>query len=352
MYNHCGNLFMFYRIIDANINRATEGLRCVEEYCRFVLDDKRLTETLKNIRHEISIFFNKNYEELINSRDTVGDVGVDIKNISKENNSTDVIIANIKRIQEALRVLSEYGALSESYRYQIYSIEKEIMEKLQFKKKTNIKSTLLKDKNIYLITNSDNFTNETDFIDRIALLLNAGVRLIQYREKSKPTGEIIKTGKKIRELCSFYDALFIVNDRIDVAKILGADGVHLGQGDIDINDAKKILDDDKIIGISTHKPDDAIKAQENGADYIGVGPVFKTPTKPNKTHVGLGYVTWVNNNIKIPFYAIGSVDETNVLEVSKAGATRVAVIRSLMNKCDFNSAQNAIKIFNEVLKEN
>ena len=168
-------------------------------------------------------------------------------------------------------------------------------------------------------------------MDKIAQILKCGVKIIQYREKNKPAKEIIKTGMKIRQLCSIYGALFIVNDRIDIAKILDADGVHLGQDDIPINEARKILGNDKIIGISTHKPDDALEAQKAGADYIGVGPVFKTPTKPNATPVGLKYVKWVSENINIPFYAIGSIDVNNVQKVISSGANKIAVIRALMN---------------------
>lgn len=322
---------MNYRIIDANINRANEGLRCIEEYVRFILNNKSITQELKNIRHEISFFFDSSYESLIQSRNTAGDVGTNIKNITKETNQNDVLRANIKRIEEALRVLSEYGNLPDKYRYKIYAIEKEIMENILSKRHSNIKQMSLQDKNIYLITSHDNFNSDDEFLDKIASILNAGVKIVQYREKNKPASEIIKIGKSIRQLCSIYNALFIVNDRVDIAKILDADGVHLGQDDITISDAKKILGDDKIIGISTHKPDDAIKAQNEGADYIGVGPVFKTPTKPNTTPVGIEYVKWVKENINIPFFAIGSINEDNFSEVVSAGATKIAVIRALMN---------------------
>lgn len=336
---------MFYRIIDANLNRATEGLRNIEEYCRFVLNNKLLSEKLKNIRHEITSFFEKDYSKLISSRDTKNDVGVDIKNITKENDVSNPLRANLKRAQQALRVLNEYGKLDDKYRYELYEIEKE----LNMEKQTNIKQALLKDKNLYLITCSDNFKTEVDFIDKVALALKNGVKIIQYREKNKSASEIIQTGKKIRQLCSMYDALFIVNDRIDIAQILEADGVHLGQDDIDINLARKILGEDKIIGISTHKPSDAITAQENKADYIGVGPVFKTPTKPNTDPVGLDYVKWVSENISLPFFAIGSIDETNVSKAVNAGAKRVAVIRAIMNSDD---VKKTIEKFNEALNDN
>ncbi len=323
------------RIIDANLNRCLEGLRCIEEYTRFIMDDKVLTNKLKNIRHEIFLHFEKNYKNLVASRDTINDVGIDIKNISKEK-INNPLRANIKRVEQALRVLSEYGNLNDCFRYELYTIEKKIMEK------TNIKNLLLKDKNIYLITNSDGI-DEQEFLDTVAKCLKSGVKLIQYREKNMSASQMISTGKKLRQLCSMYDALLIVNDRIDIAKIIEADGVHLGQDDINIEDARKLLGDDMIIGISTHKPDDAINAQNNGADYIGAGPVFKTPTKPNKNPVGLEYVKWVKENINIPFFAIGSIDTENVSHVKNAGADRIAVIRALMKSDDIEKSVNLFK---------
>lgn len=340
---------MSYRIIDANLNRACEGLRNIEEHCRFILNDKDLVQELKDIRHNITSFFEAQYENLITSRDTVNDVGVDSKNISKEKKVSNPLRANIKRVQQALRVLCDYGNLSDKYRYQMYTIEKKIEEKNNKMKQTNIKQALLKDKNLYLITCSDNFSTEDEFVDKVALALKSGVRLIQYREKNKTAAEIIKTGQKLRQLCSFYNALFIVNDRIDIAQILDVDGVHLGQDDIDINLARKIIGEDKIIGISTHKPEDAILALENNADYIGVGPVFKTPTKPNTDPVGLEYVKWVSENISIPFYAIGSIDENNFTTALESGAKRIAVIRAIMNS---NDVKSTVENFNKVLNDN
>ncbi len=337
---------MYFRIIDANLNRATEGLRNVEEYTRFILNNKAISTQLKNLRHEITMFFEKDYNKLVNSRDTKNDIGINIQNITKNSNNQNVLRANIKRTQQALRVLNEYGSLDDYYRYKMYEIEKEIMDLINTEKKTNIKNALLNNKNIYLITSQNGFEDNNAFIDRIAQILNSGVKLIQYREKNKSAKEIISIASKLRQLCSMYDALLIINDRVDIAKIVDADGVHLGQDDIDINLARKIIGEDKIIGISTHKPDDAIIAQDMGADYIGVGPVFKTPTKPSTIPVGLEYVKWVSQNINIPFYAIGSIDENNIKQVIDAGATKIAAIRSLMNSNDIN---NTISIFNEAL---
>lgn len=318
------------RIIDVNINRATEALRAIEEIARFYLDDKKISEKLKNMRHFICNFFDDDYEVLLKSRDTANDVGVDIKNVTKEGrnlNIENIFKSNIKRLEQSLRMLSEYASLPETLRYESYTIEKEMFERL----KMNIKKYLLEKRRLYLVTNSDSFNSDDDFLDRVALALKSGVDIIQLREKNRPAKEIIELGYKIRELASSFNALFIVNDRIDIAKIVKADGVHLGQDDLSLSAAREILGEEAIVGISTHAPDDAISAMKDGADYIGVGPVFKTPTKPGRIPVGLEYVKWAKENVNIPFFAIGSIEPDNIDEVIKAGASRVAVVRAIMN---------------------
>lgn len=348
LYNHIGDylrVLNLKRIIDANINRATEALRALEEIARFYLDDKKCSEKLKNMRHFVCGFFDEDYSELLKSRDTVNDVGVDIKNPTKEGRSLNIeniFKSNIKRLQQSLRMLTEYGTLPDAPRYESYTIEKEMFEGI----KMNIKKYLLDKRKLYLVTNSDAFNSDDEFLDRVALAIKCGVDIIQLREKSRPAKEIIELGYKIRELASNFNTLFIVNDRIDIAKIVKADGVHLGQDDISLKTAREILGDKFIIGISTHCPDDAIKAQEGGADYIGVGPVFKTPTKPGRIPVGLEYVKWASQNIQIPFFAIGSIEPDNIEEVTKAGASRVAVVRAIMNS---ETPEENIKKFLSVL---
>ncbi len=195
----------------------------------------------------------------------------------------------------------------------------------------NINKIRLKDKKLYLVTTSDAFDSDEDFLDSVAASLKGGVQILQLREKNSNAARIIKLGKRIRELCSIYDALFIVNDRIDIAKVVEADGVHLGQEDIDIEVAREILGTNAIVGISTHTPEQAMKAQAEGADYITVGPVFETYTKLVRQGVGLDYVKWASENIEISFYAIGDIDLENANQVLKAGATRIAVDSAIIN---------------------
>lgn len=322
------------RILDANFNRASEGLRIVEEIARFCLDDKELSQEFKKLRHAVAKEADKDYEGLLLARDTQGDVGVDIKNPHKRTDLQSVFKANIKRIQEALRVLAEYGATQgfdistfEQIRYKTYTLEKKMHNELQHK----FNQIRLNNRNLYLVTSSDKFENDDDFLNAVASSLKGGVKIVQLREKNSTTKRILALGKKIRELTSLFDAVFIVNDRADLAKVLDADGVHLGQDDMDIESARKILGADKIIGISTHEPKQALKAVEDGADYIGVGPVFETPTKAGRQAVGLEYVKWASENIDIPFYAIGGIDLDNIEKVIENGAKNIAVVRAIIN---------------------
>ena len=328
------------RITDANLNRATEALRVLEEIARFEFDDKNQSQKLKNIRHQICTFFDKDYDMLLASRDTKNDVGVNIINPTKQNlpqkNLEMIFRSNFKRLEQALRVLNEYAQLPDMFRYEIYTIEKEMNERL----KMDIKKYLLKDKKLYLVTNSDNFKSDDEFLDTVALAVKSGVDIVQLREKTKPASKIIEYGRVIREITSEYGALFIVNDRVDLAQILNADGVHLGQDDIDILSARKILGEKMIIGISTHRPQDAILAMQNNADYIGVGPVYKTPTKPNREPAGLEYLKWAVKNVTIPYYAIGSIDLNTIDEVLSSGAKRVALVRAIMNS---NNVEKTVK---------
>lgn len=328
----CYNKTTMKRIIDVNLNRTAEGLRILEEISRFVLNNRDFSSFLKNVRHKICQVQENDYQELLIARDSINDVGLKVQNPDSRVDIESVFKANIKRVQQSLRVLEEYdinnSSIYEELRYQIYNFEKEMWSVL----KLDLKKYLLNNKSLYLVTNSDGFENDDKFLDAVGQALAGGVDIVQLREKKANARRIIELGKKIRQLTSMYNALFIVNDRVDIAKIVNADGVHLGQDDVEIDYAKMILGDDKIIGISTHEPEQALKAIKEGADYIGVGPVFETPTKPGRKSVGIEYVKWASENVlDIPFYAIGGINQENVCDVIKSGARNIAVVRAIIN---------------------
>lgn len=323
------------RIIDANLNRATEAARVLEEIARFLLDDKDLSEKLKTIRHKISLAQDEDYTSLLKARDTQNDVGVDIKNSTQRLNIENVFKANMKRLQQALRTLGEYSvgesdrsaALFEKLRYESYTLEKIMWDKL----KEKFNQLKLGEKHLYLVTNSDKFEDEDCFLDAVASALQGGVDVVQLREKSMPANRFLQLAKKVKQLCLQYDATFIINDRVDIAALVEADGVHLGQDDLDVASAREILGANAIVGISTHEPSHAIKAVADGADYIGVGPVFATPTKQTAIPVGLEYVKWVSENIDLPAFAIGGIDLDNCEKVYEAGLKRISVVRAIIN---------------------
>jgi len=193
------------------------------------------------------------------------------------------------------------------------------------------KKYVLNDKKLYLVTDRSSFRTDDEFLNAVASALKGGVQIVQLREKTATAKEFIALGKKMRELCAVYDAVFIINDRVDIAQAVKADGVHLGQDDMDIASARQILGSEAIIGLSTHCPEQATDAVKSGADYIGVGPVYTTPTKPGRQAVGLEYVKWAAENVDIPWFAIGGIDPDNLEQVTQAGASRIAAVRAIIN---------------------
>jgi thiamine-phosphate pyrophosphorylase len=312
------------RILDANLDRAREGLRIIEEWARFGLDNPNLAQKCKEMRQELASYHSL---ELKMCRDTPGDTGTTLSH-PQEEQRTDVqalLQANISRVQEALRVLEEYGKLDnpemgksfKQMRYQVYTLESELLGYPQQQK--------LKNARLYLVT-----SEQPNLIKIVEDSLKGGLTLLQYRNKEGDDLVKLATITKLRELCTQYNALFIINDRVDLALAVKADGIHLGQQDLPIAVARQILGPQAIIGQSTTNPTEMAKAIAAGADYIGVGPVYTTPTKPGKAAAGLDYVRYALANSPLPWYAIGGIDEHNLAEVIAAGAQRVAVVRTIM----------------------
>lgn len=159
---------------------------------------------------------------------------------------------------------------------------------------------------------------------------DTGINIIQLRDKSGDKAAILKEALLLQRVLLKTPILFIVNDYLDIAKIADSDGVHLGQCDSSIEIARRILGKDKIIGISCHNLKQALNAQKRGADYIGIGPIFKTPTKPQYKATGLKLIKKVKNKIKIPFFAIGDISKYNLSKVLSSGAKRVAICRAIL----------------------
>ncbi len=183
----------------------------------------------------------------------------------------------------------------------------------------------LKSTRLYLVCDAKPGGRSLEEVLRAAL--KNGVDIAQLRDKNAKESELVEAGRVFRRLCDAYDALFIVNDRPDLALACGADGLHVGQNDQSIEEARKIVGPDLIIGRSTHSPAQLRDAE--GCDYISVGPVFETPTKPDYTPVGLKLVTMAAELATLPFFAIGGIDSGSLPQVLEAGAERVAVVRAI-----------------------
>jgi thiamine-phosphate pyrophosphorylase len=168
----------------------------------------------------------------------------------------------------------------------------------------------------------------------LAPALRGGVDVFQLRCKDATDEEILAAAEVAREWCEVADALFIINDRPDLVAATGADGVHIGQDDTPVAEARQLAGPDALVGLSTHSPEQVDAAHAAGVDYLGVGPVHVTPTKPGRPAVGTELVTYAARNATLPWFAIGGVDTDTIDPVMLAGANRVAVVRAITEAPD------------------
>jgi thiamine-phosphate pyrophosphorylase len=164
--------------------------------------------------------------------------------------------------------------------------------------------------------------------------LRGGVDIIQLRMKDSREQQIVATARRVRSACTAHGALFILNDRPDLVERTEADGVHVGQDDMPVARARELVGPGRIVGLSTHTPEQINAAADGACDYIGVGPVYETPTKPGRPAVGVGLVRYAASHTELPFFAIGGVALSNVDSIHDAGAIRVAVVRALTEASD------------------
>ncbi|MFZ9946471.1 MAG: thiamine phosphate synthase [Vulcanococcus sp.] len=338
------------RLLDANHDRAREGLRVVEDWCRFGLDRADLVEQLKDWRQRLGLLHADRYKQ---ARHTAGDVAAGMAHPAQSTREQPaaVVAANCGRVQEALRVLEEFGrtedpalaAEAAAIRYALYDLEVEL---LRVGSAGDQRRDLLQRCRLYLVTSP---SPQLEAVVEAAL--KGGVRLVQYRAKEGslgPDGEPLTDGQRLaqaqalRDLCSRYGALFLVNDRIDIALAVDADGVHLGQGDLPPALARRLLGPEKLIGRSTHALSQLRQAVADGCDYVGVGPVNATPTKPGREPVGLAYVREATAESPIPCFAIGGIDASNLAAVQAAGSSRVAVVRAITAAGDPEAASRQL----------
>ncbi len=325
-----------YRILDAAANRAREGLRVVEDFVRFSLDDAHLSAVLKQCRHTLEERLSTiDPQALLASRDTQRDVGTDIHTVRERARSSPehVVRASFKRVQEALRTLEEYSKVLSPdlgldfgrLRYEIYTAEKAVLA-------TRSSRDRLAGRDLYLLATEELCRAGSGPAIRDALA--GGVGIVQVREKHMPDRKLLEHACRVREWTHAAGALFLMNDRPDLALLAEADGVHVGQDELQVREARRIVGPERLVGVSTHTIEQARQAVLDGADYIGVGPVFSTPTKNFTQLAGLDFVRQVAAEITLPWYAIGGINLETVESVVEAGARRVAVSGALCGAAD------------------
>lgn len=197
---------------------------------------------------------------------------------------------------------------------------------------------------IYALT-AEEFSLGRNNVEVVELLIAAGIKVIQYREKYKKAGQMYEECLKIREITRNAGVTFIVNDHIDLAILVDADGVHIGQEDLPPAKVRELIGNDKILGLSTHSPEQAKAAVESGCvDYIGVGPIFATQTKKDVCEpVGFDYLDYVVKNIEIPFVAIGGIKEHNIKEVKQHGAKIFVLVTDIVGSLDIPAKVRTIR---------
>lgn len=345
------------RILDANYNRAREGLRVVEEAVRFWLNDDAVTRELKDLRHELADLAEHTpggVPQLLAGRNVQGDVGASSRGAAEmaRVNLASVVTANFKRIQEAARALEEYGKLAghphvvriKALRFQVYDLERRLLPRLADLQ--GLKGPR-PDYTLYVITGAQ-FSLGRDTVEVMSAAIRGGAGVIQLREKELAGKQMLALGRQLRQLTRETGVSLIVNDRVDVALAVDADGVHLGQGDLPVAEARRLLGPNKIIGVSALTLEQAMQAREDGADYLGVGPVFATATKEDAgPALGLELVSRVAGQVGLPQVAIGGITAENAATVAAAGADGVAVVTAVVAAEDVSgAAARLIKAFN------
>jgi len=332
------------RVLDAAANRAAEALRVVDDYVRFVLDDRHLTEQFKNLRHDLATAMSRlPVDSLLAARETLRDVGVEITTTTEQqrHDLNAVVTANIHRAQQALRTLEEYGKLLdpalgaaiETLRYRSYTLHRALHT-------TSSSMARLADARLYVLI--DGCSSERECASHVKSLIAAGVDVIQLRDKQLDDRQLLERARLLRELTHDTKALLIINDRPDLARLAGADGVHLGQEELSVKDARTIVGPTALVGVSTHNIEQARQAVLDGANYIGVGPTFPSNTKQFDNFTGVELLRAVAAEIRLPAFAIGGIDLTNVDQVLAAGFCRIAVTGAIAASNDPASVAQAL----------
>ena len=333
------------RILDANFNRAREALRVMEDYVRFVLDDARLAQDAKALRHNLAdILRTLGTSDLIAARDTHGDVGRTLGTAQEYTRASleEVAVAAGKRLTEALRVLEEvgkthnrpFGGEMERLRYQAYDLEKRLVLRLA-------PASRFHGVSLYVLL-TESFCR-SDWLETAEAALRGGADALQLREKELPDNELLARARRLSGLCHDYEALFVVNDRPDIAALADADGVHVGQDDLPVQSVRRILPPGRIVGVSTHDLDQVRRAAAAVPDYIAVGPMFPSLTKAIRDVPGPALWREASQETAIPLAAIGGVSPESLPELVGLGCRRICVCQAVIGEPDVEAAARRLK---------
>jgi thiamine-phosphate pyrophosphorylase len=317
-----------FRILDANSNRAREALRVLEEHARLILDDAELTKRTKGLRHDLAAAVGRfGPTQALSARDIQDDVGTQLSTEAERIRASpvEVAIAAAKRASEALRCLEEYGkivnpdaaAIVEQLRYRLYALEQDILIGGPRRRR-------LRDARLHVLVTESHCRGPWPDVCEAAI--EGGADVIQLREKSLPDGELLQRARRLREMTAARGVLLIINDRTDIARLADADGVHLGFNDLPVAAARKIVGPNRLIGATAHSIDEARAALAAGCDYLAVGPMFSSPTKPEVPVQGPRLFLEVMQEATVPLVAIGGITAENVARlVSQASSLKPEV---------------------------
>ncbi|HEM56500.1 MAG TPA: thiamine phosphate synthase [Thermodesulfobium narugense] len=301
------------RVIDANRNRCIEGLRVVEDYLRFIKNDLTNSSTIRNIRHEISRILDF---DMIGERDVKSDIGKN--NFHSPYTEMDQVLrANLSRIKESLRVLEEFTRYIDTsisdqimnIRFGFYEIEKRLLSNKDLEK-------------IYILADIDLAKNESDLFEGLKILSDNNVRLVQLRAKKFSTKKFYELGEKIIEFFPHFK--LIINDKVELALALESYGVHVGEDELPFNVTRKLMGN-KVVGATVHNVEDLRLSQVAKVDYIGVGAIYPSTTKPDCQLNGVEFLKKIRALTTTFIYAIGGINSKNARKVFDAGADGICV---------------------------
>jgi len=325
-----------HRILDANLNRAREALRVVEEYARFALDDADAAQRAKTCRHELRRIAEAiGTDALLTGREIVGDVGRTAKTTPElqRGSTEDVVRAAFARLGEASRVLGEYGKLvsapaaevAERVRYDGYELEQRVV--LRGDLHARFRAVRL-----YVIVTQA--LCKGDWLTTAEAAIRGGARCVQLREKELADAELLERAHRLRDLTARHDVLLFINDRPDIAKLARADGVHVGQDDLSVREARRIAGGNVLVGKSTHTLAQFDAAIAEAPDYVAVGPMFPSSTKPQEHIAGVQTLAEAAKRTQIPLVGIGGIRNNNAATIIHAGASCVCACSAILTADD------------------